>query len=518
VTTVGCSSTPWVDEADNQVANVLASAERTALEDRADWIKQPEAAVPEELAETDSGGAAQDKPAELGPQPLLISLESALLAAFSSAREYITAEENLYLSGLSLTGTRFGFGPQLDSSLNTGWADSENGSGSSSAGADFRISQLLRTGGTVSASADFGTNWNGSPGASRSWTTGVDFSLTQPLARGAGEAVAYESLTQAERSILYATRDFELFRQDHAIGIIAQYFDLIRDKTQLSNDERNFDQAVFDREKSEALRSVDRAKDEDVFLARRREVDAETRLLVARTDFDFSLDAFRIRLGLPEASAITIGEEYPPFETVALDAESAVEVALHNRLDLQTSREQVEDTRRQLRIAKNRLLPDVDLAVGYGRGDTSRELGRLGPTEWNSSAALRVEIPLQRLPERNAYRSTMISNDRAQRNFELLLENTERDVRNSLRELSRLEKQIALAGLQITQDDRAVVVTQIRYEAGEADNRDLLDARQSLINARNGLIQVQVSHYIGRLRLYRDLGLLFIEHDGSWRL
>jgi len=516
---VGCASSGWVGEADSEVAEVLAKADRTALDERAEWIQQPLPLSPE-AADQGQGELADPvgQPPETAPAPLHITLDSALTAAFSTAREYITAEESLYLSGLSLTGTRFGFGPQLDASVDTGWADSELGPGSSFAGADFRVSQLLRSGGTVSASADLSTGWTGGPGASRSWTTGADFSLTQPLARGAGQAVAFESLTQAERNILYATRDFELFRQDHAIAIIAQYFDLIRRKTQLANDESNYEQAVFDREKSEALRSVDRAQDEAVFLARRREVDAETQLLVGRTDLKFSLDAFRIRLGLPEASEITIGIEDPPFEPIRLDADSAVEVALHNRLDLLTSREQVEDSRRQLVIAKNRLLPDVDLSLGYGLGDTSRELGRLGPTDWNTNASLSVEVPLQRLPERNAYRSTMITYDRSLRSFELLLENTERDVRAALRELDRLEKQIELAGLQITQDDRAVVVTQIRYEAGEADNRDLLDARQSLINARNGLIQVQVSHYIGRLRLYRDLGLLFIDNDGSWRL
>ena len=516
---VGCASSRWVEEADGDVAQVLAMADRTALDEREEWIQQP-LPLPPDGAELGQGqpGEGMGQPADAAPAPLYITLDSALAAGFSTAREYITAQESLYLSGLSLTGTRFGFGPQLDASLDTGWADSELGAGSSFAGADFRVSQLLRSGGTVSASADLRSAWTGGPGASRSWTTGADFNLTQPLARGAGEAVAYESLTQAERDILYATREFELFRQDHAIALIAQYFDLIRRKTQLANDESNYAQAVFDREKSEALRSVDRAQDEAVFLARRREVDAETQLLVGRTDLTFSLDAFRIRLGLPEASEITIGIEDPPFEPIRLDADSAVEVALHNRLDLLTSREQVEDSRRQLLIAKNRLLPDVDLSLGYGLGDTSRELGRLGPTDWNSSASLSVEVPLQRLPERNAYRSTMISYDRALRDYELLLENTERDVRDSLRELDRLEKQIELAALQITQDDRAVVVTQIRYEAGEADNRDLLDARQSLINARNGLIQVQVSHYISRLRLYRDLGLLFIENDGSWRL
>ena len=47
-------------------------------------------------------------------------------------------------------------------------------------------------------------------------------------------------------------------------------------------------------------------------------------------------------------------------------------------------------------------------------------------------------------------------------------------------------------------------------------NRDLLEARQSLIDAQNALIRLKVSHFIGRLRLLRSLGILFIDEKGGW--
>jgi outer membrane protein TolC len=513
----GCAPERYVGLADAEVAAVLASAQISTLAGREQWIEQPEELPPEQdSAEAETTGT-RDAVAE-ALQPVHITLESAMHSAFVTAREFLTQEESLYLAGLGMTSTRFSFGPQLAASVDAIWADSEVGAASTSVGGSFSVSQRLRTGGTLSASAGLDTGWIGGPGAARSWASSADFSLSQPLARGAGEAIAYEALTQAERDIVYAMRDYELFRQDHAIAIISQYFDLIRRKTQLVNDQRSYVDAVFDREKSDALLSVDRTTQEAVFLAKRREIDTENQLLIGRTDFEFALDAFRIRLGLPEASAITIGDEEPPFERIRLDPDSAVSVALHNRLDLLSSREQVEDSRRSLAIARDGLLPDVDLTLGYGLGDTSGALGHLGPHDWDTSAALSFKVPIQRLSERNSYRSALISHDRVQRGFELELQNTERDIRDSLRELDRLEKQIALAELQIKQDDRAVVVTEIRYEAGEVDNRALLEARQSLIDTRNALIQVQVSHYIGRLRLYRDLGLLFIEADGTWRI
>ena len=60
-------------------------------------------------------------------------------------------------------------------------------------------------------------------------------------------------------------------------------------------------------------------------------------------------------------------------------------------------------------------------------------------------------------------------------------------------------------------------MTQIRYESGDLDNRDLLEARAGLINSQNALIRQRVSHFIGRLNLMRTLGILSIDNKGMWQ-
>lgn len=518
--TGACSPSWFVEDADREVTQVLAEADGKALADRESWIRQPEPRS-EDGAEQDAAALDGEAPDRV---PLIeLNLENSLGAGFTTSREYLTRQEDLYVAGLGLTLTRFNFGPQLNSTVGYLWGDSELGPSSSTADANFSLSQILKTGGTFSVATGLSTNRTAGPHGSdpdkgRAWSSNVDFALDQPLLRGAGYDVAWESLTQAERDILYSVRNFEVFRQDHAIGIIAEYFGLISQKTQLENTRVAYDNAVYDREKSSALRLVDRIPDSSLIQAKRREVTSRNDLLVAQTDYQFSLDTFRVRLGLPEADEITIGDEVPPFEAVRLDADSAVEVALFNRLDLITAEERVEDSERQLGIARNNLQPDLDLDLGYGRdGNDGYFGGAVAPNDWSANASLRMEIPLQRLPERNTYRSRLIAYDQAQRNYDLLLANTERDIRDALRNLDQLEEQIALAEQQISQDERAVALTQIQYEAGEIDVRELLDSRQSLVDSQNALIQVQVNHFIARLRLYRDLGLLFIDENGNWR-
>ena len=82
------------------------------------------------------------------------------------------------------------------------------------------------------------------------------------------------------------------------------------------------------------------------------------------------------------------------------------------------------------------ILAAVHYKVDNGDGGT---FGSATPPEdWSATAALTIEIPLQRLPERNSYRAPRSAYDRSQRDLELLLANTERDVRDTLRSLDQL--------------------------------------------------------------------------------
>ncbi|MGA0437560.1 MAG: hypothetical protein ACO3PO_08290, partial [Limisphaerales bacterium] len=81
-----------------------------------------------------------------------IDVDRALEIAIASSREYQSQKESLYLSALSLSETEFVFSPQF---LATAGADYTNpkGDGDPSMGisSQLSVSQLLRTGGRISA-------------------------------------------------------------------------------------------------------------------------------------------------------------------------------------------------------------------------------------------------------------------------------------------------------------------------------------------------------------------------------
>ncbi|MGQ0551798.1 MAG: TolC family protein [Planctomycetota bacterium] len=533
VCSAGCILSPEraVLEADAEVLPLLAEAEQSTLASRESQLERPlpeveqpesldEDALPAEVeSEDETSGTSAD--GSTAPAPLLLDLQASLAQAFRTGRDYLNQKESLYQTGLGLTLTRHSFGPQLDATIALLWADSENAAGTSTLGGSFGLSQRLHEGGSFGLTTSLSrlaTGGNLGPGVNDpAWSSAVNFSFDQPLLRGYGHEVSHEALTQAERNLIYSVRDFELFRQDHSIDIARDHFDLVSQRQRLSNLEQNYRDALFDRDKSDALRQVDRNRDEDVFLARRRLINAESDVLAARADYRRAVDSFKIRLGLSTDTPVEIADDSPPYEPVRLDADSAVSVALANRLDLRTAAERLQDDERALRIAADGLRPDLGLSVDYGQAGAGNAIGPAKPDDWSASAGLTLSLPLNRQAERNAYRSTQIALDRSRRDYELLLDGVDRDIRDQLRQLRRIEQQIELQIEQIAQEQRAVAVTEIRYEAGDAESRDLLDARQSLVDAQNALIDLKASHYTSRLRLLRDLGLLFVSAEGMWR-
>ncbi|MGE3172222.1 MAG: TolC family protein [Planctomycetota bacterium] len=478
---------------------------------------------PEVEVEPAPSPAAAPDPAVADPSgPMAVDLHGALALAVRHNRDYLSRHEALYRQGLSYSFTRFQFGPLFQSTIAHVWADQENALGVQRLSGNLGVSQILPTGGRLGADVLLGRDWfertaGGGAFGDGQYDSALALTLRQPLLRGAGYEVSHAALTQAERDLVYAIRDFELFRENFSIGIARSFFDLVSQQQTLDNEETNLRQAVFDRRQAEALLQVDRVTEVEVYRARRREIEAENRLLDARATFERARDQFKIDMGLPIAAAIEIAPAEPPFEPVRFDPDSAVASARANRLDLITEQQRLEDAEREVRIAENAVLPQLDLDVGVGLGaDPAGGFGAALPDEWNASIGITMALPLQRVGERNNLRSAQIALEQARRGYGLLLDQIELEIKNQLRNLRSLEQQIALQRGQIVQEQRAVTVTEIRFESGDLDNRDLLEARNALFAAQNALIQLQVQHFIARLQLLRDLGLLFVDDDGMW--
>ncbi|MFO0983427.1 MAG: TolC family protein [Planctomycetota bacterium] len=515
---IACSPTHYASSADDEVHAILREREREVLGSREADVQHP---TPPDEEGQGPPLESPPGPAPGAPEPLVFGLAESLRQSTAGNREYKTRRESVYLQGLGLSLARYNFGPVFRSTLATLWTDPKNQAKSLVASGDLGVSQILATGGQVSLGGALSHTTLANEGSStgdEGFATDVSLNLTQPLLRGAGYQVSHEPLTQAERDLVYAIRDFELFREQFTITIANSYWGLVSQQRQLVNAEENFRNFVKLREQSEAMRKVGRNSEQDVFLARRQELQRENDVVSARQSFQSALDRFKIDLGLPTEAPLTLREEVPEQVPVRIVEDEAIAVALHNRLDLMTESQRLEDAERTVAITENSLLPDLNLSAGYGAtGPLNKSLRDALPDDRTTTVGLSLELPLNRTAERNSYRAALIRRDEAQRSYSLAVDQLGLQVRSDLRELNRISQQIVIQNDTIKSEEKALAITRIRYENGSAGSRDVTEAQQGLLAATNQLIQLQVDYAIARLNLLKDLGLLFLDAEGMWQ-
>lgn len=231
------------------------------------------------------------------------SVEVALL----DSREYQTALEAVYLSALSLTLNRFEFdvrwfGRNATTYNHVGTSSVPTESNTLTSNSSLGFARNFAAGGQLLV--DFANSvvyeyTGGSTGRVRS---NFLFTLTQPLLRNFGRKVRLEGLTQAERDVLYAVRDFARFRKQFYVSVAVGnggYLDLLLAVQTLRNSEANLKrQEETYRLYNELFRGGRRSVVElDQFY--QSLVSARQDVVNTRFALESQKDQFKLLLGLP---------------------------------------------------------------------------------------------------------------------------------------------------------------------------------------------------------------------------
>jgi outer membrane protein TolC len=334
---------------------------------------------------------------------------------------------------------------------------------------------------------------------------------TIPLLRGAG-LVNLEPLIRAERELVYEVRSFEDFRRSFAVQVATQYFRLLSLQSSIAN--RRFNYIVLQNltEQTEALYAAGRINFLQVQRALQSQLSAENSLIDAEDAYSAALDNFKVLIGMPVEEVLEVVAVQLDVNVPELDADPP-ELALKYRLDLQTQRDRIEDAQRAAQVARNGLLPDLDLSArGSLRNESDEPARRIDDDSAEYSVALNMDWPLDRVRERNLYRRALIALERAQRNFVETRDNIIADVRDAVRNIRS-----AQATLQIQQ--RAVDLAQRRLEYSNellvqgraSDSRDVVEAQQSLLQAQDAFDRARAELQTQILNFLRDTGLLRVD-------
>ena len=493
----------------------------------------------------------------------VLDLKRALMVAAANSRDYQTQKEKVFISALSLDlehdAFRGTWGAQAQSEATTDLRAGEDFSGVKNS-ATVGYKQKTRSGLTFSSAVGVDLVKLLSFDKSSSWGLVGDLSVSMPLLRGSSAFVISEPLRQAERDLLYAIYNFERYKHTFSVGIATAYLENLASLDRIKTSAENYRRLLISTRRARRLADAGRLPEIQVDQTQQTELKARQSWVSATQSYQRSIDQFKMSLGLPVDAKISLdpmalsiidGEikemladsakaKVEPVSSANLQdsielvepsryggpwewpEDQALRTALEKRRDLRVALGGVHDAMRKIAIAEDDLRADLTL-LGSGRIGSHRSLQQAGladaklrPDRGSYSLLFSLDLPLNRLAERNTYRKSWIALEASIRRLQEQEDIVKLSVRNGLRSLLEAREQALIQARSIALAERRVMSTELFLQAGRAAIRDLLEAQDSLVTSRNQRTSAIIRYRSLEWQLQADLGVLDIGLDGLW--
>ena len=501
--------------------------------------------------------------------PIKISLSQALELGARGSFEYQDRKEQVFRSALDLDLQRNDFRniflgqlrSRATNNLNNG-AVTTNLRNSGSAD----VSKKMVSGPELSAALAVDLANLITDGGAEAMGIQGDVSISIPLLRGSAKHVVMESLPQAERDVVYAIYNFDRFKRTFAVSLAREYYAVLRSMDSVVNAQQNYRSRVMAARTSRRKSDAGRVSSIELDQAVQADLSSRRGWISASEAYKRNLDAFKIQLGLPPDAHIELDQGdldklrapaddlinrlkkqtqtvsnqgidstvphadanitlEPPTQEGAgrfeLAESRAIDLALNNRLDLRVALGNVEDARRKVAVAADNLRGELTLlgtASAGGSVGTGDSVDRkLNLKDGTYGGLLTLDLPIERTRERNDYRNSLISLEARIRDFQALEDSSKFSIRNQLRTLLESREALKIQAMSVVVSEKREASSQLFMRAGRTEIRNLLEAQDDLLSAKNDLTSALVDYRIAELELQRDLGLLQVHASGMWQ-
>ena len=499
-------------------------------------------------------------------QAVQLSLVQALQIGARNSFEYQSYKEDVFRVALDLdlerNEFRDVFAGAVESLISTDGCGDRTVSGTEYSGS-FDWSRKLTSGAELSGGLAVDLANLLTMGGASSLGLAADATISIPLLRGSGKHIVGEPLTQAQRDVVYAIYEFERFKRVFAVDVVSAYLAVLTQLDELGNTRENYRSLISSARRSRRLADAGRLPEIQVNQAIQNELRARDRWISTTESYKRRVDSFKTLLGLPPDAVIELDrselqaltgptsglaaygveeeasgeEDVPPADApielvppsrenagpLELDERTAMELALANRRDLRVAQGAVYDAQREVVVRADALRGELtffgsaDLGQGRSVSSATADDARLRAKKGRYSGLVNLDLPLERTAERNSYRNSYITLERTVRELQKLEDQIKLSIRNKLRDMVESRESLEIQAQSVVVAEKRVKSTNLFLEAGRAEIRDLLEAQESLLSAKNGLTSAAVNYRIAELELQRDMGVLEVDENGLWR-
>ena len=384
------------------------------------------------------------------------------------------------------------------------------------------LQSLLPTGATVQLSQDW--TWQHSNDQYLSPNpqdvSDLVLSLTQPLLRNAGVEVTTSPIVLARLDEKISVADFKNTVMGTILTVETTYWNLVVAQTQV-----------------QALTEALTAAQENLRIARRRfEEGKDTRVIVSLAESAATsrqADLVAARLALAQTSdllkRLMNDAELPLTQPVVLEAgespltkpvsvglamlQQSIATAMVNRPEMQEVQARLDQAGVRERIARNGMLPQLDLVASYGLSGLGKDLDRSLDKEFTAqfydwSVGLSFSLPLGNRARTSAHKRSQLVEDQTLRQREDARQQVILDVSEAVRNLAATEEAIQARHAAREAVEQTVRDEQAFVGAGAALLKDLLDAQRDLASAKVAEMRAMSDYMTGLAALEKAKGTL----------
>jgi outer membrane protein len=479
------------------------------------------------------------------PRALRLSLDDAVRTTMERNLGIQIQRYDYQMTGQSYIG-QFGiFDPLLTGSFEKSSSKSptistNQAASSRSTSANFGVSTLLPTGGSVSAAlnSDRQSQVGGGTFVNPSYGAGVVFSANQPLLRNFGTDVTTRGINIARNNLGISQETFRGVLMNTAISVEQAYLDLVyarqfvdvvKEAVFLARDQARITQIRIDVGASAPL---------DILQPRVQIATQEESLIAAQASVRDAEDRLRQLMHLDPADwdRPIIPTDPATFNALTIDVQDSVNRAYTLRPELREAKYATEIRRVNYLFARNQMLPAVDLNLRYGASGTGGTLFTTDPVTGDQTVVsttryphafnqvisndfpawtigVSLSVPLFNISARAEAKRAELDFDQSRTLQDQTRETIAIDVRKAARDIETAAREIGASRTAREAAEQNLDAERKRYENGMTTNFNVLQIQQQLSDARVSEIQAVVGYNKAVATYHRAVGdLLDIRH------
>jgi len=461
----------------------------------------------EGLSKTDEDGEEKEK--------RFMSLQETTLVALKENLSIAVGAQNPLVKQLDIAIKKAAFYPTITVGASQQVHDQESILRSKTQTLSTAISEKLITGTQVR----IGSNWITLDDTKSKYTHAYSafLEMSQPLLEGMGLEINLSDYRLAREDAEISIESFRDTLIRTLSTVRSQYYVLLRTFDALLIERQTLELARAQAERTSALALIGKVPEGELTVAKAQYASRQDNVIVAwknyRDQEDSLLQLLRAGFLYSVEPTMKLPLGVKSFMPVYSFEGMEMTTAFQKRPDVRNALAAVEKAYLSERVAKNALLPDLDLTMRfYNTSDTLRYQEDVlhDFRDFNDvtfSLGVGLQLPVPNTIDDSSYVKAQITRRQALLSLEQVKETVQREVREAVRSVQSAEKRIPITKKALEESEKQIAEQLTKFNNGETDNFNVFRAINDFADARLAELNALVDYYQAVVGLHKALGI-----------